>query len=159
VAAAWKAHFPARPFTYTFLDETYKAQYDKDRLTMNLFTYFTVLAIFISCLGLYGLVSLMAVQRTKEIGVRKVLGASLQQLLVLLSRGFVQLIIIASLIALPIAGIAMSQWLSSYAYHISLSWWMFLLPVLLIVLIALVVIGQQVVKAALTNPVHALRNE
>lgn len=159
VAAAWKEHFPAQPFTYTFLDEAYKAQYDKDRLTMRLFTYFTVLAILISCLGLYGLVSLMAVQRTKEIGIRKVLGASLQQLITLLTRDFVKLIILASLIALPVAGMVMHQWLSSYAYHISLTWWMFLLPIVLIILIALAVIGQQVVKAALTNPVHALRNE
>lgn len=159
VAAAWKEHFTAKPFAYTFLDESYKAQYDKDRLTMKLFTYFTVLAILISCLGLYGLVSLMAVQRTKEIGIRKVLGASVQQLVSLLTRDFVKLIILASLIALPVAGIAMSKWLSAYAYHISLAWWMFLLPVVLIILIALAVIGQQVIKAALTNPVHALRNE
>lgn len=159
IAAAWKEHFPAEPFTYTFLDEAYKAQYDKDRLTMKLFTYFTILAILISCLGLYGLVSLMAIQRTKEIGIRKVLGASLQQLVTLLTSDFLKLITLASLIALPIAGIAMNQWLASYAYHISMTWWMFLIPVVLIILIALAVIGQQVVKAALTNPVHALRNE
>ena len=159
VAAAWKEHYPNAPFSYSFLDEAYKAQYDKDRLTMKLFTYFTVLAILISCLGLYGLVSLMTVQRTKEIGIRKVLGASVQQLVSLLTRDFVKLILLASLIALPVAGIVMHQWLSSYAYHISLAWWMFLLPVALIILIALAVIGQQVVKAALTNPVTALRNE
>lgn len=159
VAATWKEHYPDEPFSYTFLDDAYKAQYDKDRLTMKLFTWFTVLAIVISCLGLYGLVSLMAVQRTKEIGIRKVLGASLQQLVTLLTSDFLKLIALASLIALPIAGIAMHQWLSSYAYHVGLSWWMFLLPVVLIILIALAVIGQQVVKAALANPVHALRNE
>jgi putative ABC transport system permease protein len=159
VAAAWKAHYPDDPFSYTFLDEAYKAQYDKDRLTMKLFTWFTVLAILVSCLGLYGLVSLMATQRTKEIGIRKVLGASLQQLVALLTSDFLKLIGLASLIALPIAGIAMYQWLSSYAYHVNLSWWMFLLPVALIILIALAVIGQQVLKAALANPVHALRNE
>lgn len=159
VATAWKEHFPAKPFSCTFMDEAYKAQYDKDRLTMKLFTWFTILAILISCLGLYGLVSLMAVQRTKEIGIRKVLGASLQQLVALLTSDFLKLIILASLIALPVAGIAMHKWLSSYAYHIALSWWMFLLPIVSIVLIALVVVGQQVIKAALTNPVHALRNE
>ncbi|AXY75973.1 ABC transporter permease [Paraflavitalea soli] len=159
VATAWKAHYPATPFDYSFLDESYKEQYDKDRLTMKLFSYFTILAILISCLGLLGLVSLMAVQRTKEIGIRKVLGASVQQLISLLTRDFVKLIIIASLIALPLAGIAMSQWLTSYAYHISLTWWMFLLPVVLILLIALTVIGQQVIRAALANPVTALRAE
>ncbi len=88
---------------------------------MKLFTYFTVQAILISCLGLFGLVSLMAVQRTQEIGIRKVLGASVQQLISLLTRDLVKLIIIASLIALPLAGIAMNQWLTSYAYHISLA--------------------------------------
>jgi putative ABC transport system permease protein len=159
ITTTWKAHFPAFPFDHSFLDETYKEQYDKDRLTMKLFSYFTGLAILISCLGLFGLVSLMAVQRTREIGIRKVLGASVQQLITLLTRDLVKLIIIASLIALPLAGIAMGQWLTGYAYHISLAWWMFLLPVVLILLIALAVIGQQVIRAALANPVTALRTE
>jgi putative ABC transport system permease protein len=156
---SWKAHFPALPFEYVFLDEAYAAQYKKDKTTQILFSYFTFLAIFISGMGLYGLVSLMTIQRTKEIGVRKVLGASLHQLVAVLTGGFMKLIVLASLIALPIAGIALRKWLSSYAYHISIEWWMFLLPVLFIIIIALSVIGQQVLKAALANPVAALRNE
>jgi putative ABC transport system permease protein len=159
VAATWKKHFPELTFDYSFLDETYKEQYDKDRLTMKLFSYFTILAILISCLGLYGLVSLIAIQRTKEIGIRKVLGASVQHLVSLLTSDFMRLIVLAAVIALPLAGMAMQEWLSGYAYRISLSWWMFLVPVLLIALIALLVTGQQVLKAALTNPVQALRNE
>jgi putative ABC transport system permease protein len=155
----WKKHFPGKPFAYQYLDEAYAAEYRKDDMTMTLFTWFTVLAILISCFGLYGLVSLIAVQRTKEIGIRKVLGASLQQLLSLLTKDFVKLITLASLIALPLAGYAMYQWLTDYAYHINLQWWMFLLPVATVLIIALAVIAQQVIKAALANPVNALRSE
>ena len=126
---------------------------------MTLFTWFTILAILISCLGLYGLVSLIAVQRTKEIGIRKVLGATLRQLVSLLTKDFVKLITIAALIALPLAGYAMYEWLTDYAYHIELQWWMFLLPVFVVLIIALGVIAQQILKAALANPVKALRSE
>lgn len=155
----WNKYFPGNPFTYEFLDESYAAQYRKDDLTMTLFSWFTVLAIVISCLGLYGLVSLIAVQRTKEIGIRKVLGASLQQLVSLLTKDFVRLITLASLIALPLAGYAMHEWLNAYAYHIEMQWWMYMLPVFVVLLIALAVIAQQILKAALTNPVNALRSE
>lgn len=159
VAGLWKQHYPDTIFDYAFLDENYREQYDKDRVTMQLFSFFTILAIAISCLGLYGLVSLIAIQRTKEIGIRKVLGATLQQLISLLTKDFVRLILLASLIGLPLAGIAMQEWLTNYAYHISLTWWMFLLPVLFVLATALVVIARQVIRAALANPVTALRNE
>lgn len=155
----WNKFFAGNPFTYEFLDDTYATLYKKDDLTMKLFSWFTVLAILISCLGLYGLVSLIAVQRTKEIGIRKVLGATLQQLISLLTKDFVRLITIASLIALPLAGYAMYQWLTDYAYHIEMQWWMFLMPVALVLIIALAVIAQQILKAALANPVKALRSE
>jgi putative ABC transport system permease protein len=157
--AVWKNYFPGNPFAYEFLDETYAVQYRKDDLTMTLFSWFTVLAILISCLGLYGLVSLVAVQRTKEIGIRKVLGASLQQLVTLLTKDFVKLISWASLIALPLAAYAMKEWLTGYAYRIEMQWWMFLLPVAVILFIALAVTAQQILKAALGNPVDALRSE
>jgi putative ABC transport system permease protein len=124
-----------------------------------LFTFFTLLAIFVSMMGLYGLVSLLAIQKSKEISVRKVLGASLSQLLALLSRGFVKLIIIASVLAVPMSWYAMNKWLQDYAYHISLSWWMFCIPVVLIICIAFFVIAQQLFKAALQNPVKSLRSE
>jgi len=159
IADIWKAHYPGEPVAFSYMDESYQAQYARDRLTMKLFTFFTSLAIIISCLGLYGLVSLITIQRSKEIGIRKVLGASLQQLISLLTKDFMGLVLIASLIALPAAGIAMHQWLTNYAYHISLTWWMFALPLVAILFIALAVIGQQVVKASLANPVIALRSE
>lgn len=155
----WKKYFPALPIDYEFIDEAYAEKYQKDRTTQTLFTFFTVLAIFISMMGLYGLVSLMAVHRSKEIGVRKVLGASLPQLLSILSKGFVRLIIIASVIAVPLSWYAMHYWLQDYAYHINLSWWMFTIPVILIVIVALLVIAKQVFTAATANPVKALRSE
>ncbi len=159
VADIWKKYYPADPIEYSFADENYQYQYAKDKLTMKLFTFFTILAIIISCLGLYGLVSLVTLQRNKEIGIRKVLGASVQQLVSLLTKDFVKLILLASLIALPTAGALMYQWLLNYAYHISLTWWMFLVPLVAVLFIALAVIGQQVMRAALANPVIALRNE
>lgn len=159
ITEQWKAVYPSLPFEYEFLDEAYAENYKKDRNTQALFTFFTALAIFISMMGLYGLVSLMAVQRAKEIGVRKVLGASLSQLLTLLSKGFVRLIIIAAVLAAPLAWLGMNRWLQDYAYHISLSWWMFVLPVFMIVLVAMIVIARQIITAALANPVKALRAE
>jgi len=159
IAEIWKTHFPSKPFQYDFLDEALAGQYKKDRTTQTLFTYFTFFAIFISAMGLYGLVSLMAVQRRKEIGVRKVLGASLVRLISLLSKGFLKLILIASVLAIPISWYAMNKWLQDYAYHISLHWWMFTLPVVLIIFVALLVIAQQILKAAMENPVKSLRSE
>ena len=159
VKALYKQYFPSEVIDYSFFDDIVNKQYEKDRITMSLFNDFTILAIFVSCLGLYGLVALIAVQRTKEIGIRKVLGATLTELLSLLSKDFLKLIIIALLIALPIAGLIMNNWLSSYAYHIQLSWWMFLIPVALLLLIALTVISREIIKTALVNPVKSLRTE
>jgi putative ABC transport system permease protein len=126
---------------------------------MSLFNDFTILAIFISCLGLYGLVSLIAIHRTKEIGIRKVLGASLSNLLLVLSKDFVKLVVIALVIALPVAGIVMYQWLQSYAYHEPLAWWMFLIPSVIILLVAIAVISKEVLRTAFSNPVQSLRTE
>jgi putative ABC transport system permease protein len=117
------------------------------------------LAIFVSCLGLYGLVALIAVQRTKEIGLRKVLGATLSQLLSLLAKDFMKLILWALVIALRIAAYFMNKWLASYAYHIQLTWWMFLIPVLFVMMIALALISREIVRAALANPVKSLRTD
>jgi len=155
----YKQYFPAIPIEYSFFDEIISMQYEKDRITMALFNHFTMLAIFISCLGLYGLVSLIAIYRTKEIGIRKVLGASLSNLLLVLSKEFVKLVFIALIIALPVAGILMHKWLQAYAYHASLSWWMFLIPAVIVLLVAIVVISRQVLKMAFTNPVESLRIE
>jgi putative ABC transport system permease protein len=152
----YKQYFPAIPINYSFFDEIIGRQYEKDRVTMSLFNNFTILAIFISCLGLYGLVSLIAIHRTKEIGIRKVLGASLSNLLLVLSKDFVKLVFIALIIALPVAGILMHKWLQSYAYHAPLSWWMFLIPAAIVLLVALAVISRQVLKTAFSNPVKSL---
>jgi putative ABC transport system permease protein len=157
VKNTYKQFFPEIPIDYYFLDEKVSRQYEKDRVTMSLFNNFTILAIFISCLGLYGLVSLIVIHRTKEIGIRKVLGASLSNLLLVLSKDFVKLVFIALIIALPVAGLLMHKWLQSYAYHESLRWWMFLIPGVIVLLVAIGVIGRQVVKTALANPVKSLK--
>jgi putative ABC transport system permease protein len=159
VKALFKRNLPEIPIDYSFFDEIVNKQYLKDRITMSLFNTFTILAILVSCLGLYGLVALIAVQRTKEIGIRKVLGATLKELLSLMTRDFMKLVFWALVIALPLAGIAMYRWLGSYAYHVQLSWWMFLIPVLLILFIALAVISREIIKTALSNPVTSLRSE
>ncbi|HTI93572.1 MAG TPA: ABC transporter permease [Puia sp.] len=155
----WKAHFPDLPFDYSYLDKEYMEQYDKDRMTMFLFNAFSGLAIFLSCLGLYGLVALVTLQRTKEIGVRKVLGASLLQLMTLQSKDQVVLIVWAATIALPLAGIAGQRWLSTYAWHAQLSVWIFVWPAVVILLLALAVTGLRVLRSALANPIDSLRME
>ncbi len=159
IKTTFKKYFPSLPIEYEFFDDIVNKRYVKDRITMSLFNVFTVLAIFVSCLGLYGLVALIAVQRTKEIGIRKVLGATLGQLLSVMTKDFLRLICYALIIALPVAGIVMSKWLSSYAYHIYLSWWMFLIPVLLVLLITVLVISKEIIKTATANPVKSLRLE
>lgn len=157
VKSKWAAFFPNEPFIYSFLDESVAEGYKKDKTTMQLFTCFTGLAIFISCLGLYGLIALMAIQRNKEISIRKVLGASLDQLLLLLTKDSVKLILLASVIGLPLALYGAHFWLGTYAYHINISWWMFVLPLLINIIIALLVIGRQVINAARANPVKSLK--
>jgi putative ABC transport system permease protein len=159
VKKIYAKYFPALPIDYAFLDEIISKQYEKDRVTMLLFNNFTILAIFISCLGLYALVSLIAIHRTKEIGIRKVLGASLSNLLLVLSKDFMKLVFIALIIALPVAGLIMHKWLQSYAYHQPLAWWMFLLPAAIVVLVAVAVISRQVLKTAFANPVKSLKVE
>jgi len=126
---------------------------------MTLFKNFTLFAIFVSCLGLYGLVTLIAVQRTKEIGIRKVLDATVSQLFVLMSKDFMHLVLWALCIALPLAGFLMNKWLANYAYHISLNWTMFIIPALLVLIIALIMISEEIIKAAWMNPVKSLRSE
>ncbi|GAB3895767.1 ABC transporter permease [Spirosoma agri] len=159
VEAVWKRFFPQRPFDYQFLDERFGRLYALEQTQQTLFTVFASVAILISCLGLFGLSMFMAEQRTKEIGVRKVLGASVSSLVALLSQDFLKLVGIAILIASPVAGWAMAQWLDSFAYHTSLSVWVFALAAVLAVGIALLTISFQSLKAALMNPVKSLRSE
>jgi putative ABC transport system permease protein len=157
VAALYKKHFPSLYFDYAFLDDILDQYYRQDQITMRLFNQFTILAIFISCLGLYGLVSLVTAYRAKEIGVRKVFGASLSQLFSLLSKDFLILVLVALIIALPLMAIAMQNWLSDYPYRIPLDWTIFLIPVAATVLIALAVITREIIRVSLINPVISLR--
>jgi len=151
--------FPGNPFEYNFLDEFFDKQYKADIQTGQILGLFTFLSIFISCLGLIGLSSLMTIQRTKEIGVRKVLGASINSLLVLLSKEFLKWIIVANLIAWPVAYYLMNKWLQDFAYRINISWWSFAVSGGIALVIALATISFQAVKAATANPVESLRYE
>jgi putative ABC transport system permease protein len=150
---------PKFPFSYQFSDEEYAKLYKSEQMTGKLADCFAFLAIFISCLGLLGLVMFTAEQRTKEIGIRKVLGASMPSIFVLLSKEFLLFVIVAMLIASPIAWFAMNRWLRDYAYKIDISWWMFVIAGLFAVLIALTTVSIQSIKAALANPVKSLRSE
>jgi len=159
VQNAYKQAFAGEAFEHFFLSEYFDRQYKSDKNFGNVFGLFTVLAIFVSCLGLLGLSSFMIKMRTKEIGVRKVLGASVQSILVLFSKDFIRLVLFASVIALPIIYIGANKWLSNYAFRIHPGWYIFVLPPLLLLFIALVTISIQSIKAALVNPVKSLRTE
>ncbi len=150
---------PAYPFAYNFLDQDLANLYQAEKRMGSLFNVFAGLAIFISCLGLYGLSAFVAERRTKEISIRKVLGASVPGLVGLLSKDFLKLVFIAFLIATPLAWYVMNQWLEGFAYHIDLAPWMFALAGFLALLIALLTVSYQAIKAATANPVKSLRNE
>ncbi len=159
IEGVWRSFAPSQPIRYTFLDESFKNMYaDVARMT-GLFTGFAVLAIMIACLGLFGLSAFMAEQRNKEIGIRKVLGASAASIITMLSRDFVRLVLIAIVIATPIAWWAMHKWQQDFVYRVPLGWNVFVIAGLLAVLIALVTISFQSVRAALTNPAKSLRSE
>ena len=155
----WESHFPERPFEYSFLDDTLNAHYDSQEKQAQLLALFAGLAIFISCLGLFGLVEYTTRQRTREIGVRKVLGASVSSIVALLSKDFLKLVLIAIVIASPIAWYALNAWLADFAYKIDIHWWVFALAGGLAVGIALLTVGFQSMKAALMNPVRSLQSE
>ena len=155
----WKQQNPKFPFAYHFTDDEYQKLYKSESVVGSLANYFAFLAIFISCLGLFGLSAFMAEQRTKEIGVRKVLGASVPNIISLLSADFLKLVLIAIVIASPLAWYAMNQWLQGFAYKLDITWWIFALAGLLAIGIALLTVSFQSVKAALMNPVKSLRSE
>jgi putative ABC transport system permease protein len=150
---------PHFPFDYQFADEDYQSLYKSEQVVNKLADYFAFLAIFISCLGLLGLVIFTAEQRTKEIGIRKVLGASVISVLGILSKELLQLIFIAIVIASPLSLFTMNKWLEDYAYRIQISWWMFVVAGALAILIALITVSYQTIKAAIANPVKSLRME
>ncbi|GAB4010034.1 ABC transporter permease [Spirosoma migulaei] len=150
---------PKTPFSYSFLDAEYQNLYKSETVVGTLATLFACMAIFIACLGLFGLAAFTAEQRTKEIGVRKVLGASVASIVTLLSKDFVRLVLLAIVISSPIAWYVMNQWLQGFAYKTDLSWWVFALAGVLAVGIALITVSFQSIKAALMNPVKSLRSE
>jgi putative ABC transport system permease protein len=151
----WGKYSPDRPFQYSFLDETYSKLYQSERRFNKVFLYLTGLAILIACLGLFGLAAFTAEQRTVEIGIRKVVGASVSGIVTLLSKDFVKLVLISIVIALPIAWYTMNKWLQDFAYRVSIEWWVFVLAAMIAILIALVTVSFQAIKAALANPVGA----
>ncbi|WP_460981127.1 ABC transporter permease [Spirosoma fluminis] len=155
----YKAAYPGNPFEFYFVDENYNKQYETEQQYGQVFTLASALAIFIACLGLFGLATYMTEQRTKEIGVRKVLGASVGSIVALLSKDFLKLVFVSIVIASPIAWYAMNRWLQDFAYKVDIEWWMFALAGLLAVGIALLTVSFQSIKAALMNPVKSLKTE
>jgi len=159
IEAKWKSMAPEMPFSYKFLDQSFDQMYRAEQRVGKVALTFAILTILIACLGLFGLVTYMAEQRTKEIGIRKVLGASVPNIVSLLSSEFLVLVVISVLIASPIAYYAMSQWLTEFAYRIEISWWMFFTAGVLAVCIALLTVSSQAIRAALMNPVNSLKSE
>lgn len=145
------------PFTYSFLDQDFQRRYEKDQRTADIISYFTVIAIVIACLGLFGLSTFSAAQRTREIGVRKVLGASVSEIAGMLSKEFLLLILLAILIASPLAWFGMHRWLQGFAYKIEIKWWVFALSGILTILVSIITVSWQSIKAALMDPVISLR--
>ncbi|MBB6612500.1 ABC transporter permease [Pontibacter sp. Tf4] len=159
IETIWKKHFPGYPMDYSFLDESFHQQYQAEDKMLTIFTFFAVLTIVIACLGLFGLASYMAEQRTKEIGIRKVLGGSVADIVLLLSGNFAVLVLLAVLLSVPIVWYTMEQWLQHFAYRIELRWWLFAIAGSATMLIALLTVSYHATKAALTDPVKALRTE
>lgn len=159
VQQAWEKAFPKDPFAYFFLDEFYDRQYQSDVQFGRVFSLFAVLAILVACLGLFGLASYQILQRTKEIGIRKVLGASTGGIVGLLSKEFILLVLVAVLVATPLSWWAMTRWLERFAYRVAPEWWAFASAGLVAVIVAFLTVSFQSVRAALVNPVETLRNE
>ena len=159
IETKWRSMAPGMPFSYRFLDDSFDEMYRTEMRIGKIALAFAILAILIACLGLFGLSTYMAEQRTKEIGIRKVLGATAANLAGMLSRDFLRLVLIAAIIAFPIAWWAMHTWLQDFAYRIDISWWVFVVAAVVALLIALLTVSFQAVKAALANPVKSLRTE
>jgi putative ABC transport system permease protein len=159
ISSVWKNFAPNQPFRYTFLDESFAKMYADVQRTGSIFTSFAVFAIIIACLGLFALSAFMAEQRTKEIGIRKVLGASVNSITAMLSKDFVKLIVIAIVIASPIAWWAMNRWLQDFAYRIKINWTFFVFAGVLALLIAILTVSFQAIRAAVANPIKNLRTE
>jgi putative ABC transport system permease protein len=157
--ATWKAVAGDREFDHVFLDESLAASYQQEQRLSKIVQYASFLSIFIACMGLFGLATLVVVRRTKEIGIRKVLGADVSKLVVLISKDFVMLVVVASLIAFPLAWWALNKWMEDFAYRIDVPWWVFILATVITLVIALATVSIQAVKAAMMNPVKSLKTE
>lgn len=159
VKAGWNKFFPGNTFEYFFLDDHFNNQYKADQRFGQVFGLFTGLAILVACLGLFGLASFTTLQRKKEIGIRKVLGAPVLSILNLLYREFALLLLIAFAIAVPVAAFSTFKWLQGYAFRMQMHWGYFVLPFIAIIAIALITVSFQTIKAAVANPVKSLRTE
>jgi putative ABC transport system permease protein len=159
IEGTWKSLVHDTPFEYSFLDQTIQKQYDEDRRVSKIISSFGIIAMIICALGLYGLSSYMAERRFKEIGIRKVMGASVPQIVVMMSAEFVRLVLIAFVIAVPVAYYAMSKWLAGFAYKVSIGWIVFAMAGLVALAIALVTISFESIKSAISNPIDSLRGE
>ena len=159
VGKVYSTFYPQKTFSYNWVNEQINEQYNAEYKLQRLLSCFSVLIIFLACLGLFGLVSFTAEQRVKEIGIRKVLGASVSNIVVLISKDYLWLILTALLIASPIAWFAMNKWLMDFAYRISIQWWVFVMAGVIALVIAFATISFQSIKAAIANPVKSLRSE
>ena len=157
--STWKKHFPSALFDYDFVSQQIKNQYQAEEKFSKIFLYFSILSLLIACLGLYGLISFTIFQKTKEIGIRKVLGATDVRIAAMLSGDFLKLVLFACFISVPVAWYAMNEWLQNFAYRINMSWWMFTGAGVLVLFIALMTVSVQAIKAAIANPIKSLRTE
>src|SRR5690606_15426404 len=159
IRKSYEKAYPSNPFTYYFISDYFDAQYREDQRFSGLFSLFSGLTIFIACLGMLGLSLHTVVEKTKEIGIRKVLGASVLSIVSLLTKGNLKLVAVACLVALPLSWWVTESWLSRYAFRIDREWWLFAIPVMVVTGIVLLTVGFHTLRAALANPAEAIRNE
>jgi putative ABC transport system permease protein len=155
----YKKYDKDSPFNYTFMDDSFNAQYKAEDRLASIFSIFTIITIVLAAMGLFGLAAFSIEQRTKEIGIRKILGASLSSISALLSKDFLKLVLLSILIASPVAWWVMRNWLQNFAYRINIEWWMFASAGLLAIIIAIITVSYHALKAAIANPVDSLRSE
>ena len=155
----WEKTNPAQEFEYSFLDEALSAQYQNELRSKSIVNIASMLSLFIACMGLFGLATLTVARRTSEIGIRKVMGADVLDIVGMISKDFIKLVLIAILFAFPIAWWAMHEWLQGFAYHVGVSWWIFVLAGSIVVVITLITVSFQSIRASMANPVKSLRTE